>query len=87
MASTVPQRELRNHIGEVLARAQRGEHMTITVRGHPVAELRPLTHERPFAQPEALREMLARTLPDPEWAEDLRRMRREDEAVTADPWR
>ncbi len=35
-------RELRNHGGEVLARVQRGEMLTVTKDGEPVAELRPL---------------------------------------------
>jgi prevent-host-death family protein len=41
----VPQRELRNNPGEVLARIERGEELTITVRGRPVADLIP-TRER-----------------------------------------
>lgn len=35
-------RELRNHGGEVIDRAARGERITITRSGRPVAELRPL---------------------------------------------
>ena len=35
-------RDIRNHGGEVLARVQRGETVTITSDGTPVAELRPL---------------------------------------------
>ena len=35
-------RELRNHGGEVVDRAARGEQITITRAGRPVAELRPL---------------------------------------------
>ncbi|NOX29801.1 MAG: type II toxin-antitoxin system prevent-host-death family antitoxin [Actinobacteria bacterium] len=35
-------RDLRNHGGDVVDRAARGEHLTITRRGKPVAELRPL---------------------------------------------
>lgn len=35
-------RELRNHGGEVVDRAARGEPITITRAGMPVAELRPL---------------------------------------------
>lgn len=34
-------RELRNHGGEVVDRAARGEQITITRAGKPVAELRP----------------------------------------------
>jgi prevent-host-death family protein len=35
-------RELRNHGGEVVDRAARGEQIVITRSGRPVAELRPL---------------------------------------------
>jgi prevent-host-death family protein len=35
-------RELRNHGGEVVDRAARGEQITITRAGKPVAELRPV---------------------------------------------
>lgn len=38
---TVPQKELRNHVGEVLRRAEAGEEITITVSGRPVAQLGP----------------------------------------------
>jgi prevent-host-death family protein len=38
---TIPQKELRNNVAEVLRRAQAGERFTITVAGRPVAELGP----------------------------------------------
>jgi prevent-host-death family protein len=50
--SEISIRELRNHGGEVVDRAVRGEHITITHAGKPVAELRPLT--RPALTAEAL---------------------------------
>lgn len=37
----IPQKELRNHIGEVLRRVEAGENLTVTVAGRPVVELRP----------------------------------------------
>jgi prevent-host-death family protein len=39
--ATIPQKELRNHVGEVLRRAEAGEQITITVSGRPVASLGP----------------------------------------------
>jgi prevent-host-death family protein len=36
-------RELRNDGGRVLDRVERGESLTVTRDGHPVAELRPLS--------------------------------------------
>jgi prevent-host-death family protein len=44
--TTIPQKELRNNIGEVLRRAETGEQFTITVSGRPVAELGPLAKRR-----------------------------------------
>jgi prevent-host-death family protein len=43
---TIPQKDLRNKIGEILRRAEAGEEFTITVSGRPVAELRPIRAQR-----------------------------------------
>jgi len=40
--ATIPQKELRNNVGEVLRRAQSGEQITITVSGRAVAQLGPI---------------------------------------------
>jgi prevent-host-death family protein len=45
-------RELRNHGGDVVDRVARGEQVTITRAGQPVAELRPVA--RPPLKAEAL---------------------------------
>ncbi len=42
----IPQKELRNNVGEVLRRAEAGEEFTITVAGRPVAELGPSRRRR-----------------------------------------
>jgi prevent-host-death family protein len=39
--ATIPQKELRNNVGEVLRRAEAGEEITITVAGREVARLGP----------------------------------------------
>jgi prevent-host-death family protein len=39
--AVIPQKELRNNVGEVLRRAEAGEEITITVAGRPVAQLGP----------------------------------------------
>jgi prevent-host-death family protein len=44
--TTIPQKELRNNVGEVLRRAETGEQFTITVSGRPVAELGPVEKRR-----------------------------------------
>jgi prevent-host-death family protein len=38
---TIPQKELRNNVADVLRRAEAGEEFTITVSGRPVAHLGP----------------------------------------------
>lgn len=49
MATHIPQRDLRNHPADVLQRVERGEELTITVRGRPVADLVPTRewHQKP----------------------------------------
>lgn len=44
--TTIPQKELRNQVGEVLRRVEAGETITVTVAGRPVAELSPLRRHR-----------------------------------------
>ena len=39
--NVIPQKELRNNVGEVLRRAEAGEEFTVTVSGRPVARLGP----------------------------------------------
>jgi prevent-host-death family protein len=43
---TIPQKELRNNVAEVLRRAEAGEEFTITVSGRPVARLGPAAKRR-----------------------------------------
>ena len=40
--AVIPQKELRNNVGEVLRRAESGEQLIITVSGRPVAQLGPI---------------------------------------------
>jgi prevent-host-death family protein len=44
--TTIPQKELRNNIGDVLRRAEAGEEFTITVAGRPAAQLGPAARQR-----------------------------------------
>ncbi len=44
---TIPQRELRNHSGEILRKAERGQEFVVTVDGRPVAQLGPCA-KRPW---------------------------------------
>ena len=50
MAVEVTIRELRNHGGDVVDRVARGERITITRAGKPVAELRPILSSRLSAE-------------------------------------
>jgi prevent-host-death family protein len=52
--TVIPQKELRNQIGDVLRRVEAGETMIVTVSGRQVAELSP-AHRRRWVSGEALR--------------------------------
>jgi prevent-host-death family protein len=52
---TIPQKELRNNVAEVLRRAEAGEEFTITVAGRPVAQLGPSQRRQWVAGPELRR--------------------------------
>lgn len=84
--TVIAQGKLRNDIAAVLRRAEQGERFTVTVAGRPVAELGPLPGARRLASPERLAAILTENPPDPGFAEDLRRMRRDDEDAARDPW-
>ncbi len=86
MATTIAQRELRNHAGAVLRRAEEGERFIVTVDGRPTAELGPLAGARAPASPEGFAKLIKETPVDPGFAADIRKMREEDEAVSVDPW-
>jgi prevent-host-death family protein len=81
---TIPQRELRNNISEVLRAAEAGETFTVTVRGRPVARLVPPGedgHPRTDVDRATLRRILAGPLDDSLAAElDAA------EAPVDDPW-
>jgi prevent-host-death family protein len=84
--TTIPQRELRNNVSDVLRRAEQGERFTITVAGRPVAELGPPARAGRGTSSAELWRLLKENPVDAEWAEDLRRMREEDRASSVDIW-
>jgi prevent-host-death family protein len=85
--TTIPQRELRNNVSDILRRAEQGERFTITVAGRPVAELGPPADATPRGATFAdLQAIFAGHPVDSRWAEDLARMREEDRANAVDPW-
>jgi len=86
---SIPQRELRNNIGEILREAEAGAEFTITVRGRPVARLGPadqLRARRTDVDLETVRAILDNTPVDDRFGRDLRDIRRDEKPVD-DPWR
>lgn len=76
----IPQKKLRNEIGEILRRAEAGEEFTVTVSGRPVAKLGPL-RSRKWVDNSVLEE-LAKLPVDEKLAEDIR----EFDIQLRDPW-
>jgi prevent-host-death family protein len=60
--ATIPQKELRNNVGEVLRRAESGEEFTVTVAGRPVARLGPV-RPREWVQGPALQRVWQTPVP------------------------
>ena len=79
----IPQKELRNNIGEVLRRAEAGEELTITVSGRPVAVLGPIPIRNRAWIPASEIDLSSHLPPDPTWMRDI------EEGFTGgfyDPW-
>lgn len=68
---TIPQKELRNNVGDVLRRVEAGETLTVTVAGRPAAQLSPL-RPRQWVSGAGLRAVWASAAPE-NMTEDLRR--------------
>lgn len=78
--ATIPQKELRNNVAEMLRRAEAGEQFTVTVAGRPVAQLGPAAKRR-WAGGPALKGVFETPAPET-FAEDLERM----PAALSDPF-
>ncbi len=78
--ASIPQKELRNNVGEVLRRAEGGEQLTITVAGRPVAQLGPV-QTRQWVSSAQLADLWA-TPVDPTFERDLEAL----SAQMIDPW-
>jgi prevent-host-death family protein len=78
--ATIPQKELRNNVAQVLRRAEAGEELTITVSGRPVAQLGPAPTRR-WVKGSELAD-LAALGPDPALASDIR----DFGGTLRDPW-
>jgi len=77
----IPQKKLRNEIGEVLRRAEAGEEFTITVSGRPVARLVPLDDTRQWVSAAKLEDLWKLPV-DENLADDLK----EFDIELRDPW-
>jgi prevent-host-death family protein len=77
----IPQKQLRNEVGQILRRAEAGETFTITVSGRPVAELGPMRERRAWVDSSVLDE-LGKLPVDPTWESDLEEFGME----LRDPW-
>jgi prevent-host-death family protein len=77
----IPQKQLRNQVGEILRRAETGEVFTITVSGRPVAKLGPIRPDRTWVDSSVLKE-LAKYPVDENLANDLE----EFDIQLRDPW-
>jgi prevent-host-death family protein len=83
MATEVPQRELRNNTAELLRRVERGEQLRITVQGHPVADLVPVSRAERFVPFAELAEELGGLLAP---GDELERQLRELDEEPRDPF-
>ena len=83
--TTIAQRELRNNVSEILRRAEAGEQFTVTVNGRAVATVGPPGRSS-FGTPQQFLDIFERSPVDPGFADDIARMRREDDEVSVDPW-
>ena len=79
--ATVPRKDLRNNINDVLRRAEGGEEITITVSGRSVAQLGPLRKGQWVKGSELA--PLAELPPDPTLMEDIKKFEGLD---FHDPW-
>jgi prevent-host-death family protein len=82
--ATIPQRELRNNVSEVLRRAESGEEIVVTVDGRAVAALGPVPGAR---VPATLATLAGLPAADDAWLVEHLEQRRRDEDDAVDPWK
>lgn len=70
MAAIIPHRELRNHSGEILRQAEKGQLFTVTVDGRPVAVIGPYPR-RQWVPKGAVLDFLRSGAPDPQFVQDI----------------
>lgn len=91
VATTIPQRDLRNDVSAVLRRVEAGEEFVVTVSGRPVAELRPVGGSRKGSVADLVAALGPLPAPTPEEIAELDRVDDEIRAMRhdgddLDPW-
>jgi prevent-host-death family protein len=81
---TIPQRELRNRIGEVLREVEAGARIRVTVRGRPVAELVPVEPRQTWAPWESVERIRAEAPLDPGLRSEI--VEALGDSLADDPW-
>lgn len=71
---TIPQRELRNRIAEVLREVEGGSTIRVTVGGRPVADLVPVQQRRVWVPGSELLQIIQEHPVDARWAKDIEGM-------------
>ncbi len=82
---TIPQRELRNNIGEVLREVEAGARIRVTVRGRAVADLVPVEPRQTWAPWESVERLRAEAPLDPDLRSEIAAAL--GESPGDDPWK
>lgn len=85
MATTIPLKELRNNVSDILRRAEGGEDFTITVSGRPVARLEG-QRDSPWVPSDRLAGLIALGPDDTGWAAEREADRDLFDQELRDPW-
>ena len=69
---TIPQRELRAHIGAILREVEAGNTVKVTVSGRPVARIVPIEERRAWATRDEIAAFAKTRKPDPTFRKEIR---------------
>ena len=83
---TIPQRELRNHIGKVLREVEEGRTIRVTVDGRPVADLVPVRQKRTWVPWHVIEEIIREAPLDKNFKRDVDEVMGETIDEMRDPW-
>ena len=84
---TIPQRELRNHIGKVLREVEDGKTIRVTVDGRPVADLVPVRHRRTFVPWSEIERIIREAPLDANFKRDVEEVMGDTIDEMRDPWK